>query len=433
MTSPWDLPAPEPAPGPRVPLAGLDRAALASFLAGLGQPAWRGKQLFEGLYRHRWAAWERFTAFGKDLRAQLEACADLGRPRIVDSATSADGSTKHAFRLVDGHTVEGVHMPYFQRGSRASLRCAPTPAPPRPSEAELPQGLSSGGSRASLRSAPTARADHPAPPRPAQAEPAQGFESGVAQGVAGALDRVTLCLSSQVGCAMGCTFCATGLMGILRNLTAGEIVGQVLAMLDHHGHPPGVPVNLVFMGMGEPLHNLDHVMAAFRVLSEPGGLAIPPRRITLSTAGLVSGIQRLGALSPRPRLAVSLNATTDAARSRIMPVNRVWGLDALAAALAGFPLGRGERITLEFVLLKGLTDSLEDGRRLAAFARRFPSKVNLIPFNPHEGAGFEPPEDDRLEALCALLAKAGVSVSVRRSRGQDVAGACGQLVRRARA
>ncbi len=425
MTSPWDLPAPEPAPGPRVPLAGLDRAALRSFLEGLGQPAWRGDQLFEGLYRHRWATWDRFTAFGKDLRARLEACAALDRPVIVDSAASADGSTKHAFRLADGHAVEGVHMPYFVRGSRASLRSAPTPGPPRPSQAEPAQGFALDGSRA--------LADHPAPPRRLQAEPAQGFESGDAQGVAGALERVTLCLSSQVGCAMGCTFCATGQMGILRNLTAGEIVGQVLAMLDHHGHPPGVPVNLVFMGMGEPLHNLDHVMAAFRVLSEPGGLAIPPRRITLSTAGLVSGIQRLGALSPRPRLAVSLNATTDAARSRIMPVNRVWGLDALAAALAGFPLGRGERITLEFVLLKGLTDSLEDGRRLAAFARRFPSKVNLIPFNPHEGAGFEPPEDDRLEALCGLLAKAGLTVSVRRSRGQDVAGACGQLVRRARA
>ncbi len=275
------------------------------------------------------------------------------------------------------------------------------------------------------RCAPT-----PAPPRLSQAEPAQGFESGNAQGVAGALERVTLCLSSQVGCAMGCTFCATGQMGILRNLTAGEIVGQVLAMLDRHGHPAGVPVNLVFMGMGEPMHNLDHVMAAFRVLTDPAGLAIPPRRITLSTVGLVSGIQRLGTFKPRPRLAVSLNATTDAARSRIMPVNRVWGLDALAAALGAFPLDRGERITLEFVLLKGLSDSLEDGRRLAAFARRFPGKVNLIPFNPHEGSGFEPPEEARLQALCALLAKAGLTVSVRRSRGQDVAGACGQLVKR---
>jgi len=193
-----------------------------------------------------------------------------------------------------------------------------------------------------------------------------------------------------------------------------------------------VPVNLVFMGMGEPMHNLDHVLTAFRVLTDPAGLAIPPRRITLSTVGLVSGIQRLAEVKPRPRLAVSLNATTDAARSRIMPVNRKWGLDPLAEALGAFPLERGERITLEYLLLKGVTDSLEDGRRLAAFASRFASKVNLIPFNPHDGSGFEPPEDARLDALCALLAKAGVTVSVRRSRGQDVAAACGQLLRSGR-
>jgi 23S rRNA (adenine2503-C2)-methyltransferase len=352
---PWDLPAPEPDRPAKPGLLGMDRTALADLLASMGEPAWRGNQLFEGIYRHRWASWDRFTAFGKALRERLEASADLARPRIVESSTSGDGSTKHAFQLADGHLIEGVHMPYA--------------------------------------------------------------------------GRTTLCLSSQVGCALGCTFCATGQMGIKRNLAAGEIIGQVLAMLDHHGHPQGTPVNLVFMGMGEPMHNLDHVMAAFRILSDPAGLAIPARRITLSTAGLVSGIQRLGGFSPRPRLAVSLNATTDRARSEIMPVNRVWNLDRLAEALQAFPLARGERITLEFVLLKGVTDALEDGRRLAAFACRFPSKVNLIPFNAHEGSGFEPPEEARLEALCALLVKAGVTVSVRRSRGQDVAGACGQLVR----
>jgi 23S rRNA (adenine2503-C2)-methyltransferase len=241
--------------------------------------------------------------------------------------------------------------------------------------------------------------------------------------------RVTLCLSSQVGCAMGCTFCATGQMGILRNLTAAEIVGQVVAMLNHHGHPEGLPVNLVFMGMGEPLHNLDHLMAAFALLTDPKGLAVPPRRITVSTSGLVSGIERLGSFAKRPRLALSLNATTDEHRSRIMPVNRVWNLEALAQALGRFPLQSGERITLEYVLLKGVTDSLEDGRRLAAFARRFPSKINLIPFNPHEGSGFEPPDEARVSALCRLLVDHGLTVSVRRSRGQDVAGACGQLVR----
>ncbi|HJW71719.1 MAG TPA: 23S rRNA (adenine(2503)-C(2))-methyltransferase RlmN [Geothrix sp.] len=242
-------------------------------------------------------------------------------------------------------------------------------------------------------------------------------------------DRTTLCLSSQVGCAMGCTFCATGQMGIIRNLRSAEIVGQVMAMVLHHHHPAEKPLNLVFMGMGEPLHNLDHVMEAFEVLTDSEGLAIPPRRITISTSGLGTGIERLGAFARRPRLALSLNGTTDEHRSRIMPVNRVWNLAALAESLSRFPLQGSERITLEYVLLKGVTDSMEDGRRLIAFARHFPSKINLIPFNPHEGSGFEPPEEARVGALCRLLSEAGLTVSVRRSRGQDVAGACGQLVR----
>ena len=244
-------------------------------------------------------------------------------------------------------------------------------------------------------------------------------------------NRTTLCLSSQVGCAMGCTFCATGLMGIQRNLSAGEIAGQVVTMLNAHGHGPSTldPINIVFMGMGEPMHNLEHVMAAFALMTDPKGLSISPRRITLSTSGLVSGIQRLAGYPTRPRLALSLNATTDAYRSSIMPVNKAWNLQALAAALKAFPLEHGERITLEYVLLKGVTDSLEDGRRLAAFARQFPSKVNLIPFNPHEGSGYQTPSEARIQELCALLAEREVTVSVRRSRGQDVAGACGQLVR----
>ncbi len=241
--------------------------------------------------------------------------------------------------------------------------------------------------------------------------------------------RVTYCLSSQVGCAMGCTFCATGQMGIIRNVSAAEIVGQVVSMLNHHAHPQDRPVNLVFMGMGEPLHNFDHLMAAFETLTDAEGLAIPPRRITVSTSGLVSGIDRLGTFARRPRLALSLNGTTDEDRSRIMPVNRVWNLEALAQALGRFPLQSGERITIEYVLLKGVTDRQEDGRRLATFARRFPAKVNLIPFNPHEGSGFEPPEESRIGALCRLLSDADLPVSVRRSRGQDVTGACGQLIR----
>ncbi|WP_005031355.1 23S rRNA (adenine(2503)-C(2))-methyltransferase RlmN [Holophaga foetida] len=243
-------------------------------------------------------------------------------------------------------------------------------------------------------------------------------------------DRTTLCISSQVGCAMGCTFCATGQMGIRRNLSAAEIVGQVVVMLNQHRHPEGRPVNLVFMGMGEPLHNLAQVMGAFEILTDPKGLAIPPRRITLSTSGLVPGIRRLGSYERRPRLAVSLNATTDAYRDRIMPVNRAWNLAALAEALRAFPLAKGERITLEYVLLRGVTDSREDADRLAAYARALPSKVNLIPFNEHEGAGYQAPEEGTLDLFCRILTQSGVAVMIRRSRGQEVGGACGQLVKR---
>jgi len=355
MAQPWDLPAPEAGSGARPNAAGLGRAGLGALLTGLGEPAWRGGQIFTGLMRQRWHRWDQFSNLSKALRARMDDEVDLSWPAIVQSQTSADGSTKHVFELRDGRQIEGVHMPYE--------------------------------------------------------------------------DRVTLCLSSQVGCAMGCTFCATGQMGIIRNLSAAEIVGQVVAMLSHHSHPQDRPVNLVFMGMGEPLHNFDHLMTAFDTLTDSEGLAIPPRRITVSTSGLVSGIDRLGSFARRPRLALSLNGTTDEHRSRIMPVNRVWNLEALASALGRFPLQSGERITLEYVLLKGATDSLEDGRRLAAFARRFPAKVNLIPFNPHEGSGFEAPEEARISALCRLLSDADIPVSVRRSRGQDVAGACGQLVR----
>jgi 23S rRNA (adenine2503-C2)-methyltransferase len=368
----------------------------------LGEPAWRGGQILSGLLRQRWTRWEQFSSLPKSLRARLEAEVDLVWPVIGQSYPSSDGSTKHVFDLRDGCQIEGVHMPYTLRGS--GLR--PTP---------------------------------PDPPRQWQAEPSSGVEA--------ALDRTTLCLSSQVGCAMGCTFCATGQMGIVRNLSAAEIVGQVVAMLNHHAHPNDRPVNLVFMGMGEPLHNFEHLMKAFETLTDTDGLAIPPRRITVSTSGLVSGIDRLGTFARRPRLALSLNGTTDANRSRLMPVNRVWNLEALAQALGRFPLQSGERITIEYVLMKGITDSQEDGHRLAAFARRFPAKVNLIPFNPHEGgAGLEPqepegathraasdfeaPDEVRIGAFCRLLSDAGLPVSVRRSRGQDVTGACGQLARK---
>jgi 23S rRNA (adenine2503-C2)-methyltransferase len=243
--------------------------------------------------------------------------------------------------------------------------------------------------------------------------------------------RVTYCLSSQVGCAMGCTFCATGAMGILRNLTAGEIVGEVIALQRALGPEDGARITLVFMGMGEPLHNLDHVHRAIRVLCHEGGLGLSTRRITISTSGLVRGIDRLASLSPRPLLALSLNATTDEARSKTMPVNRVWDLAALRASLDRWGLKKGEKFTFEYVLLAGVNDTDADADRLAAWLGdlRGQHNLNLIPMNEHDHAPFKEPVEDRIQAFSDRLKGHGCFVTVRRSRGRDVRAACGQLVK----
>jgi 23S rRNA (adenine2503-C2)-methyltransferase len=244
--------------------------------------------------------------------------------------------------------------------------------------------------------------------------------------------RVTYCVSSQVGCALGCTFCATGAMGIVRNLSAGEIVGQVLALMRHLGPENGERLFLVFMGMGEPLHNLDHVHRAITVLCHPEGAGLSPRRITVSTAGLVSGLERLARLEPRPQLAISVNATTDTARSATMPVNRAWNLARLRQALDAWELKPNERFLFEYVLLAGENDTLEDADRLAAWLGdlRRRHNLNLIPLNEHAHTPFREPAEERLQAFAARLRQHGCFVSVRRSRSRDVQGACGQLARR---
>jgi 23S rRNA (adenine2503-C2)-methyltransferase len=241
--------------------------------------------------------------------------------------------------------------------------------------------------------------------------------------------RVTLCVSSQVGCAMGCSFCATASMGFVRHLSAGEIVAQVLLVLHALGPRHPSELTLVFMGMGEPLHNLDNVARAIAVLTATEGLDISPRRITVSTSGLVPQIAELGALERRPLLAISLNATRDEQRRELMPINRRYPLAELQRALGQFPLRARERITVEYVLLGGVNDSLEDAERLARFCDGFPHTINLIPFNPHAHAGYRPPTSEQIERFTALLIERGRGlVTIRRSRGRDVQGACGQLV-----
>jgi 23S rRNA (adenine2503-C2)-methyltransferase len=314
---------------------------------------------------HRVDRWRdgRPVGLGRELSAFVQDTFQLDLPEIVLREPSADGATKLLLRLHDGATVETVHMPRAVR--------------------------------------------HP---------------------------RVTLCLSSQVGCAMGCTFCRTAQMGLVRQLSVGEIVGQVFAALlalGPHEHV-AASLSLVFMGMGEPLHNEAAVLRAIAILCEPAGLGLAPGRISVSTAGLVKGIEQI-ARTPepvRPCLALSVNATTDERRSVTMPITKRHGLAELRRTLDHFPLRRAEKITLEYVLLQGENDTDEDADRLAEFARGLKHVVNVIPWNGFTegaGTGFAAPTEDTTQRFARRLMGAGCFVTIRRSRGRDIRGACGQL------
>lgn len=241
--------------------------------------------------------------------------------------------------------------------------------------------------------------------------------------------RVTLCISSQVGCAMGCGFCATASMGFVRHLSAGEIVAQVLTVMAELGPRHPSELTLVFMGMGEPLHNLPEVARAVSVMCHLGGLGLSPRRITISTSGLVPEIEELSRLEQRPLLALSLNATTDEVRSRIMPIGKRYGLSQLRGALERYPLRPREHVTVEYVLLAGVNDTPADAERLSDFCLGFAHNINLIPFNEHSLSAFRAPAEADVDRFArALLGRRRELVTVRRSRGRDVQAACGQLV-----
>ena len=240
-------------------------------------------------------------------------------------------------------------------------------------------------------------------------------------------NRVTLCLSSQVGCAVGCRFCFTALLGAKRNLTAGEIVGQVVAVLEAQPAPAGFPVNLVFMGMGEPMLNLVAVMKAVRILSDSNGLSLARRRMTVSTAGVVPQIRNFARETERPKLAISLNASSDEQRTELMPLNRKYPLSELLQACREFPLGPREFLTFEYVLLDGINDSDEDARRVAALVKGITCKLNLIPFNGGAELPYRPSPLGRVLAFQEVLRKRHIPAYIRISRGQDVMAACGQL------
>ena len=379
------LDAAEPAGILRKPLFGLNLLALAGRMVEAGEPAWRGKQLAEALYRQRVGALDTITTLPKPLRQRLVAEGwDVGRPRIAQVFESVDGTERYLVESAggDGQKVETVWMPEGDGGETGDG-----------SEADGANGEREAGKR---------------------------------------WERATICVSSQVGCAVNCQFCLTAKLGLQRNLTAGEIAGQVVAVLERHLVEVGRDrVNLVFMGMGEPLLNYDNFMGAVRLLVEEVGLS--PRRMTVSTSGIVPGIERF-AKEPaevRPKLAISLNAPNDRIRSEIMPINKKWPIEAVVDAVRKVQLRPRERITFEYVLLGGVTDRLEHAHEVARLARRtgLPVKVNLIAWNPGPGVDYTMPRAEAVEAFRGALAGDGIPAYLRRPRGRDIFAACGQLKR----
>ncbi len=361
-------------------LKNLTLPALEKFLQGQGKERFRALQVFKWIYQHDARTFDEMTNISKDLRRELSETALISNlePEAVEQGS--DGTRKYLFNLGDGNGVEAVLIPIEGRN--------------------------------------------------------------------------TLCISSQAGCAMGCEFCLTGTYKLTRNLTTAEIVNQIMAVeRDLITNPPALAVdaaqagdesddgeddddqpqspaairNIVMMGMGEPLHNLDNVIPAIRIMIDGNGLQFSNRRVTVSTCGLVPEMARLGHEIPNVNLAVSLNATTDELRDRIMPVNRRYPIRELLKACKEFPLPGRRKVTFEYVMLGGINDTPQDAKRLLRLISDIPNKVNLIPFNEHEGCEFKAPTQAAIDAFHKYLIDHNVTVITRDSRGGDISAACGQL------
>ncbi|HKF49693.1 MAG TPA: 23S rRNA (adenine(2503)-C(2))-methyltransferase RlmN [Terracidiphilus sp.] len=404
------------------PLFGMSRVELTALMVDLGEPGFRGAQTAEAIYKQRVAEIEGISTLSKGLRERLakEGWA-VGRPRIAQVFRSVDGTERYLVEGVAGaETVEAVWMPEGDEGEAGDGSEAGEDRDP---SASLRAGYGTEGQR-DKRNRDQA---------PGTRDQEAGNEGAREQGMGGrAWNRATICVSSQVGCAVNCQFCLTAKLGLQRNLTAGEIAGQVVAVLERQGVEVGRDrVNLVFMGMGEPLLNYDNFMEAVRLLVEEAGIS--PQRMTVSTSGIVPGIERF-ALEPaevRPKLAISLNAPNDAVRSEVMPVNRKWPIEAVVDAVRGVRLRPRERVTFEYVLLGGVTDRPEHSREVARLVRRtgLPAKVNLIAWNPGPGIAYSMPSAEAVEGFRKSLLDEGIAVYLRRPRGRDIYAACGQLKR----
>lgn len=344
-------------------LLGKSPEELRAFLQEMDEPAYRGAQIYHALYAERRPQFAAMTNLPLALRDRLAHEALIELPRILRTYRSDDGTVRYVLALEA--TPAGA-------GSR-STKAATIETVFMPEE-----------------------------------------------------NRQTICISTQVGCAVDCHFCLTATLGLIRNLTAGEMVGQVLVALEDNRAALKPQTNVVMMGQGEPLLNYEAVIASLRILLDPNGMAISPKHTTLSTSGIIPGIEKLGLEKVRPKLAISLNASSNEQRDKIMPINQKYPIEKLIEACERYPLRPWEHLTFEYVLLGGFNDSPQDARRVARLLANLRAKVNLIPWNPGE-LPFEKPDPSRIEEFRRILADKDVRAFVRYSRGQDVMAACGQL------
>ena len=360
---------------PQIAMLGQDRTEIALLVDSLGEPAYRASQILDAIYRQRVDSIDTISTLPLQIRKELtEKGISVGLPAVEKQFLSVDGTVRYLMGFPDGQSVETVWMPGGDGG-------------------EAGDGTEAGDSL-----------EKRSP------------------------DRTTICISSQVGCAVDCQFCLTALLGVKRNLSAGEIVGQVCAVLKNQGvSPPQDRINLVFMGMGEPFLNYENFMKAVRLLVAEVGIA--ESRMTVSTAGIVPRIRDFGDEPVRPKLAISLNASNDEMRSKLMPLNRKWNLERLMSAARDFPLRNRERITFEYVLLNGVNDAAGEAQEVVELLRGLRAKVNLIALNPGPGIDYSTPDRERVLQFQQVLIKAGIPAFIRRPRGRDIFAACGQLKR----
>jgi 23S rRNA (adenine2503-C2)-methyltransferase len=415
-------------------LFGMAPDELRAVVEGLGLPKYRAVQLGDALYKQRVVSLEEVTTLPVEVRERLVAEGyAVGLPEIVQAAKSVDGTERYLVRLADGETVETVWMPGGDGGERGDGSEAaveeegeqgdPADAVETAGEKQIPFGNDKQRDALARNKGinPTitarGRGDH-----------------GVPDSLAGGYKRATICISSQVGCAVNCQFCLTAKLGIKRNLTAGEIAGQVAAVLNRQhvriGSGKGVDtpsrINLVFMGMGEPFLNYDAFMQSVHVLRTMG---IPESRMTVSTSGIEPSIRRFAEEPVRPKLALSLNASNDAVRREIMPITKKWDIAALLTAVGSIPLGKREYVTFEYVLLGGVNDQPEHAREVLALLKGMKAKVNLIVWNPGPGIDYHQPKPEDVAVFHRMLIDGGIPTFTRRPRGRDIFAACGQLKR----